>query len=148
MAHTTQDLQAFIDNEANAAESQPKEQRRDTRAYLLGVQDAFLFLTTGTTTMGLAGRDPMNDALFQHDPNRPASTALPRGDLNTDPANPTVDIASDDSDRVNQGNDHKGEKVIDKVKRAVQTAFTSGSSDGADGAERPVGETEVVRRKR
>ncbi len=125
MAHTTQDLREFIDSEAQAAESKPKEERAYTRAYLLGLEDAFGFLTSGRTSLGLAGRNPMDDTLFQHDPNRPASTVLPKGVTSTEPANPTVAISSGEKDLVNQGNDHTGKKAVDRLKEVVQTKYSS-----------------------
>ncbi len=149
MAHTTNELQEFITSEIEATERLDPAKRPAARAYLLGVQDAFEFLTTGRTSLGLADRDVSDENAWnvRQDPNKPAR--LPRGVTNMEPANPTVEGENKaGTPDVNQGNDHTGRKAIDHLKHAVQEHFTPGSGDPA---ERPLGlagEEERVRRKR
>ncbi len=120
MAHTTQDLQDFIQEQVRSTDRLPADKRAHNRAYLLGVQDAFEFLTTGRTTLGLADRDVTSDDMFRaDDPNKPPR--LPKGVTNTEPANPTIEGGPDDT--ANQGNDHTGQKAIDHVKKVFQEHF-------------------------
>ncbi len=148
MSHTTQDLQDFIQEQVRSTDRLPADKRAHNRAYLLGVQDAFEFLTTGRTTLGLADRDVTDDNLFQNDPNKPAR--LPKGVTNTEPANPTVEGQMDpmSSDVANQGNDHKGEKVIDHVKRDLQQAFPQRAGDPSGREGDPSRSSERISRKR
>ncbi len=148
MGHTTNELQGFIDSEAQAIEHMERAKRPAARAYLLGLQDAFTFLTSGKTTLGLADRDVDSDTLFQvrEDPNKPRKLPNGVGGVNLEAANPTIEATPDVEG--NQGNDHRGEKAVDHVKRAVQEHYTQGSGNVA---ERPLGtpaSDEGIRRKR
>ncbi len=125
MAHTTNELQEFITSEIEATERLETAKRPAARAYLLGVQDAFEFLTTGRTSLGLADRDVSDENAWnvRQDPNKPAR--LPRGVTNMEPANPTVEGENKaGTPDVNQGNDHTGRKAVDRLKDAIKTQFS------------------------
>ncbi len=148
MAHTTQDLQEFIKGETQAVEGLEPSRRPAARAYLMGVQDAFEFLTTGRTTLGLADRDLNVDTAVEHrDPNKPAR--LPKGVVNTEPANPTIEgEPRDGTQNVNQGNDHTGQKAIDHVKRDLQQAFPERAGDPSRPEGIPAGSREGLPRRK
>ncbi len=149
MSHTTQDLQEFIASEARAVEGLEPSRRPAARAYLMGVQDAFEFLTSGRTTLGLADRDlNSHDAVEHRDPNKPAR--LPKGgEVNTEPANPTIEGEPRDGTQfVNQGNDHTGQKAIDHVKRDLQQAFPERAGDPSRPEGIPAGSREGLPRRK